>query len=45
MKTCCDLVRQLGGDLVGVAVLTELVSLRGRSKLGGLDVHSVIRYE
>jgi adenine phosphoribosyltransferase len=45
MKTCCDLVRQLGGNLVGVAVLTELVALRGRGKLGGLDVHSVIRYE
>src|SRR5687767_10171840 len=45
MKACCDLVKQLGGELYGVAVLTELVGLRGRSKLGGIDVHSVIRYE
>src|SRR5437660_238398 len=24
MKACCDLVKQLGGNIVGVAVLTEL---------------------
>jgi adenine phosphoribosyltransferase len=44
MKACCDLVRQLGGDLVGVAVLIELESLGGRSKIEGTKVHSVLRY-
>jgi adenine phosphoribosyltransferase len=44
MKACCDLVKHLGGDLVGVAVLIELESLAGRSKIEGTKVHSVLRY-
>lgn len=44
MKACCDLVRQLGGTVAGVAVLIELAGLRGRDKLDGLDVHAVIQY-
>jgi adenine phosphoribosyltransferase len=43
MKACCDLVKQLGGDLVGVAVLIELEFLSGRSKLD-VPVHSVLKY-
>lgn len=45
MKACCDLVRYLGGELVGVAALIELSGLKGREKLGGVPVHSVLRYE
>ena len=30
MKACCDLVEQIGGDILGVAVLIELASLKGR---------------
>lgn len=44
MKACCDLVRQLGGEIVGVAVLIELEGLKGRSKLGDVEVHSVLKY-
>jgi adenine phosphoribosyltransferase len=44
MKACCDLVKQLGGELVGVAVLIELEGLKGRSKLGNAAVHSVLKY-
>jgi adenine phosphoribosyltransferase len=44
MKACCDLVRHLGGDLVGVAVLIELEALKGRAKLGDTPVHTVLRY-
>src|SRR5947199_4698946 len=44
MKACCDLVKQLGGELVGVAVLIELEFLKGRSKLPTDNVHSVIVY-
>lgn len=44
MKACCDLVRKLGGNLVGVAVLIELEALNGRSRLDGASVHSVLRY-
>lgn len=45
MKACCDLVRQLGGEIAGVAVLIELMSLGGRKKIAPLDLHSVLRYE
>ncbi len=45
MKACCDLVHHLGGELAGVAVLIELAGLKGREKLGGVPVHSVLRYE
>jgi adenine phosphoribosyltransferase len=44
MRACCDLVRQLGGEIVGAAVLTELVALGGRTKVGDVPVHSVIQY-
>src|SRR3954469_9987651 len=45
MKACCDLVGGLGGDIVGVAVLTELLGLAGRAKVKPYDVHSVLKYE
>ncbi|MGC4033202.1 MAG: adenine phosphoribosyltransferase [Tepidisphaeraceae bacterium] len=44
MKACCDLVTQLGGEIVGVAVLTELTFLNGREKVAPHQVHSVITY-
>jgi adenine phosphoribosyltransferase len=44
MGACCDLVRQLGGEIVGAAVLTELVALGGRAKIRPVEVHSVIVY-
>lgn len=44
MKACCDLVKQLGGELAGVAALIELSGLRGRDKLPGIDVHTVVQY-
>jgi adenine phosphoribosyltransferase len=44
MKACCDLVKHLGGELVGVAVLIELEALGGRSKIEGTKVHSVLKY-
>ena len=45
MKACCDLVRKLGGQIAGVAVLIELSALKGRSKIAPLDIHSVLVYE
>lgn len=38
------LLRQLGADIVGLAVLVELISLKGREKLDGCPVHSLITY-
>ena len=43
MRACVDLVKQLGGEVAGVAVLIELAGLGGREKVGG-SVHSVLRY-
>ena len=45
LAACCRLVRGLGGTVVGVAVLIELETLRGRERLRDYPVHSVIRYE
>ena len=39
-----ELVRRLGGDVVGLAFLVELLFLKGRDKLRGHDIHSVIQY-
>src|SRR5438067_9259753 len=44
MKACCDLVRQLGGEIAGIAVLTELADLRGREKVDGIPVQAVGQY-
>ena len=38
------LVETLGGTIVGVGFLIELLALNGRSKLGGRDIHAVLRY-
>ena len=33
MEACCELVKKMGGDIVGVTVLIELTFLNGREKL------------
>jgi len=38
------LIRDLGAELVGVAMVIELSFLNGRSKLNGVSVHSLITY-
>ena len=43
-RATVDLVRQLGGDVAGIAVLIELVALNGRSKLQGENVRAVLQY-
>lgn len=44
MKACCEMVKQLKGELVGVAVLIELLGLNGRHKIIPTSVHSVLQY-
>ena len=44
MKACIDLVKQLGGEVAGVAVMIELAFLKGRDKIRPHDVHSIVRY-
>jgi adenine phosphoribosyltransferase len=38
------LLRQLGGEVTGTAFIVELTFLNGRTKLPGLDVHSLLQY-
>jgi adenine phosphoribosyltransferase len=39
-----DLVERLHGEIVGLGFLVELEFLKGRDRLGGLRVESVVRY-
>src|SRR5215213_807582 len=43
-RATVDLVRQLGGEVQGIAVLIELAGLRGRDKLQGENVRAVLEY-
>jgi len=43
-RATVDLVRQLGGDVHGIAFLIELVALNGRDKLKGENVRAVLQY-
>ena len=45
MKAAIDLVERLGGQVMGIAALIELVDLKGREILSPYRVESVIRYE
>jgi len=45
MKACCDLVKGLGGDIIGLTVLIELEFLNGRDRIKPYDgVHAVLKY-
>ncbi|OAB34181.1 adenine phosphoribosyltransferase [Paenibacillus glacialis] len=45
ISTSVNLVRQLGGDVVGAAFLIELDQLKGRDKLTDVEVFSLLSYE
>lgn len=38
------MVKQMGGNLIGLAFLVELEFLHGRDKIQGMDVFSLIKY-
>lgn len=40
----CKLVEQLGGKIIGVAFLIELIDLKGRDKLKDYEVFSLIKF-
>ncbi|GGD54860.1 adenine phosphoribosyltransferase [Paenibacillus nasutitermitis] len=44
IATTINLINQLGGEVVGAAFLIELGYLDGRSKLGDVDIFSLITY-
>jgi adenine phosphoribosyltransferase len=43
-RATVDLVRQLGGDVAGVAFLIELLALNGRAQLQGEKILTVLQY-
>ena len=45
IKACAGLIEELGGEVVKIIFLMELAGLKGREKLQGYDVASVITYE
>jgi adenine phosphoribosyltransferase len=45
IKACCDLVEQLGGEVVACAFLIELSFLPGREKLGDRRIVTLIDYD
>ena len=45
VEACAKMIEQLGGEVVRIVFLMELCGLKGRKKLTGYDVQSVIQYE
>ncbi len=44
IEASCKMVEELGGEVVGICFLIELVDLKGREKLKDYDVYSVLKY-
>jgi adenine phosphoribosyltransferase len=44
-RAVCELVGQLGGQVVGCAFVVELAFLPGRERLSDFDVHSLVVYD
>lgn len=44
MEAGCKIVRKLGGDIIGIAFLVELLFLEGRKKLEENKIFSLIKY-
>jgi adenine phosphoribosyltransferase len=44
-KATCKLVERLGGEIVGLAFIIELLFLKGRDELSKYDIFSVVKYD
>jgi adenine phosphoribosyltransferase len=44
-RAACEVVRELGAEVVGVGVIIELGFLGGRKQLPDTEVFSIITYE
>ena len=44
MDACAKLVEKLGGEVVGLAFLVELTDLKGREKIEGYDIFTLMEY-
>lgn len=45
IRAACDLVKRMGGQVVGLAFLIELSFLHGRDKLREYDIFSILQYD
>lgn len=43
-KASVDLIEELGGDIVGIAFLLELVDLKGREIIEGYDIFTLLQH-
>lgn len=44
-RAVCEMVEELGGNIVGIGFVIELVSLKGREKLTSYPVHSLVKFD
>ena len=44
-RAACDVIRDLGAEVVGVGVIIELAFLSGRKQLDGTDIFAVLTYD
>lgn len=44
IKATCQLIEKLGGEVAGISALMELEGLKGRDKLKGYRVETVLKY-
>jgi len=45
IQACCQMVKQLAGEIVGISFLIELAFLNGQAKISDYNVHTVISYD
>lgn len=43
-KASVDLIEELGGNIIGIAFLLELVDLNGREKIEGYDIFTLLQH-
>ena len=44
LRATCNIVKKLGGEVVGISCLIELEALKGRELLEGYPVYTLIKY-
>lgn len=45
INACAELIELAGGEIVSVDFIVELTELKGRERLKGYPVHSVVKYD
>lgn len=45
MAATVDLVKQLGGEILGISFIIDLVFLKGKEKIKGYPIYTLVEYE